>query len=307
MKTKHLSEAVFVDKTTLLKLKQKAQNFFIQQSRLPVDVGLGDSVSPFKTKGLDFQEVRVYQPGDDIRFIDWRITAKQNKPYTKLYTDEKERQIFILADMRTSMKFATKGVFKSVIVAKSAALLSFLAENKNDKIGFAILGSDKTESAFSQSGAESGRALIEGLEAYGTLENETINEEQTLLQTLTTSERLIRKGSMVFVLSDFSDMNEECSAIIKRIARKSVCSLVHIYDILEKEFPKGVFPISDGETISYIDVSSSTLQKRYKEIFNQRVEFLHSLSKSENVGYLPLKTTDDFMKKIIHYCKGGLV
>lgn len=307
MKTKHLSEAVFVDKTSLLKLKQKAQNFFIQQSRLPVDVGLGDSVSPFKTKGLDFQEVRVYQPGDDIRFIDWRITAKQNKPYTKLYTDEKERQIFILADMRSSMKFATKGVFKSVLVAKSAALLSFLAENKNDKVGFTILGCDKTESAFSQSGSESTRALVDGLVAYGALENEKVIEEQTLLQALTEAERLVRKGSMIFVLSDFSDINEECTTIIKRMARKSVCSLVHIYDVLEKEFPKGVFPISDGETVSYIDVSTSTLQKKYKEIFNQRLDLLNSLAKNENVGYLSLKTTDDFMKKIIHYCRGGLV
>lgn len=306
MKPKSIPQSVFVDKKNLLKLKQKAQYFSIHQNKLLADIGFGDSVSPFKTKGLDFQEVRVYQPGDDIRFIDWKITAKHNKPYTKLYTDEKERQIFLIVDMRSTMKFATQGVFKSVMAAKMATLLSFLAENKNDKIGFTILGDEELETSLSGAGSQNLLLLVDKLEKYGKLSDET-EQKSTFLKALSQSEKAIRRGSMVFIISDFSDFDEEAAVIIKRLSNKSVCSLIHTYDILEKEFPKGIFPITDGETFSYIDVKSDALQKKYQESFSKRMEALSTLAKKENVGYLPLKTTDDFLKNLIVYCKGGLI
>ena len=136
MKQPHFSESVYADKNVLLEMKKKAQMFSLAKNRLRADVGFGETASLFKTKGLDFQEVRVYQPGDDIRLIDWKITAKHNKPFTKLYTDEKERQVFLIVDMRSSMKFATTGVFKSVLTAECSSLISFLAENKKDKDPF---------------------------------------------------------------------------------------------------------------------------------------------------------------------------
>ena len=152
---------VFASKQDLIGLKKKANALKLKKSKLPSLTGTGEQFSPFKTKGLDFQEVRVYQPGDDIRLIDWRITAKHNKPYTKLFTDEKEKQVFIILDIRQSMKFATQGEFKSVVGAKTAGLLSFLAINNNDKFGFTILSDEKIECAYSGSNNETLASFFE--------------------------------------------------------------------------------------------------------------------------------------------------
>ena len=92
---KEWPSSVFANKQALIALKKKVNALKLKKSKLPALTGSGEQQSPVKTKGLDFQEVRVYQPGDDIRLIDWRITAKHNKPYTKLFTDEKERQVFM--------------------------------------------------------------------------------------------------------------------------------------------------------------------------------------------------------------------
>lgn len=306
MKKENVSETVYATKEQLLELKKKAQLFSMRKTKLLVDVGFGEHISPFKTKGLDFQEVRVYQPGDDIRLIDWKITAKHNKPYTKLYTDEKEQQVFIIADMRSHMKFATKGVFKSVMVAKCAAFLAFLAENKNDKLGFCVLGDEKMDCAVPQMGKESLTALLDRLSDFGQLSEDSL-EQMSLLQAISKSEKFIRRGANVFILSDFSDYTEEIAASIRRISKKATCSLVHIYDGLEKSFPKGYFPVSDGKEMAILNTKSKVFQKKYTSDFDMFVASLQELAQNERVGYLPLVTNEEFIHSLAFYCKGGLL
>lgn len=306
MKKESVPESMYATKEQLLELKKKAQLFSLGKTKLLVDVGFGEHISPFKTKGLDFQEVRVYQPGDDIRLIDWKITAKHNKPYTKLYTDEKEQQVFIVADMRSHMKFATKGVFKSVIAAKCATFLSFLAENKNDKLGFCVLGDEKMDCALPQMGKETLTALLDRLSAFGQLSEDSL-EKTSLFQAISKSEKFIRRGANVFILSDFSDYTEEVAASIRRISKKATCSLVHIYDRLEKSFPKGYFPVSDGKEIAMLNTKTKVFQKKYTSDFDMFVSSLQELAQNERVGYLPLVTNEEFIHSLAFYCKGGLL
>lgn len=301
-----VSESVYATKDMLFEMKKKAALFSLGKNKLMVDIGFGEHKSPFKTKGLDFQEVRVYQPGDDIRLIDWKITAKHNKPYTKLYTDEKEQQIFIIADMRSHMQFATKGVFKSVLVAKSGAFISFLAENKNDKIGFCIIQDDKIECALPQMGKETVISFVEALDRAGTISLDA-KEEMTLLQVLSKSEKFVRRGAMVFVISDFVDFDQECEAIIKRMSKKATCSLVHVYDEIEKKFPKGVLPITNGKDILFVDTKEAKFQKKYEQSYETFVATLKQIAQNERVGYLPLSTSEDFINQLAFYCKGGLI
>lgn len=307
MKKNHLPESVFPSKEMLLDMKKKASAFSLGKNKLQVTLGFGEHKSPFKTKGLDFQEVRVYQPGDDIRLIDWKITAKHNKPFTKLYTDEKERQVFIIADMRSHMQFATKGFFKSVITANSTAFIAFLAENKKDKIGFCIIENDKLECALPQTGNETLISLIDSLERVGYLPEEPIREDISLFQALSKSEKFIRPGAMVFVLSDFVDLDKDCSDIIRRISKKATCSLIHIYDELEKSFPKGIYPITDGKDFVLLNSNTKTFIDSYVWSFEKVVESLYESAKNERVGYLSLSTQSDFVNQIAFYCKGGLV
>ncbi len=307
MNQKHFSKTVYADKDSLFEMKKKAQMFFLAKNRLMSEVGFGETVSPFKTKGLDFQEVRVYQPGDDIRLIDWKITAKHNKPYTKLYIDEKERQVFLIVDMRLAMKFATKGSFKAVLAAKCSALISFLAENKNDKIGFCVVGEEKIECALPQSGKETLLSLIDVLSEAGKIAETLKQDEISLHQALLQSEKFVKKGALVFILSDFSDFDDSSEIIIKRMARHSVCSLIHIYDKVEKNFPQGVFPISNGSEILFIDSKKDNFQKQYDLLFQSTVDKLYLLTKNEKIGYLGLETDSDYLNRLIMYCKGGIV
>lgn len=298
--------SVFSTKEDLISLKKKAEAFKLKKSDLPVLTGTGEHASPFKTKGLDFQEVRVYQPGDDIRLIDWRITAKHNKPYTKLFTDEKERQVFVFVDMQQSMKFATKGMFKSVVAAKTAALLSFLAINQQDKIGFTILFDNKIECFFSNGGKETIVSFFDALEEAGnpvTGETPSVSFAEGLIK----SEKFIKKGALVFILSDFYQLDDEATNIITRLSKKATCSLFDIYDSIEKEFPKGVFPVSNGEEILFLNTKSKSFQKKYQTFLTEKTTKLNNLTNLKNMGYLSLNTNEDFLTKIASYCNGGLL
>ena len=128
------SAFVYADLDHLLRLKKQALRFQLKETNRKAYTGQGYTKSPFKSKGLDFQEVRAYQPGDDIRQIDWRVTAKYGKPFTKLYTDEKERQVFLICDMRSRMKFASRGRFNRLL--RHIRPLYYLIWRKTNRTGW---------------------------------------------------------------------------------------------------------------------------------------------------------------------------
>ena len=302
---KEWPSSVFANKQALIALKKKVNALKLKKSKLPTLTGSGEQQSPFKTKGLDFQEVRVYQPGDDIRLIDWRITAKHNKPYTKLFTDEKERQVFILLDMRSSLKFATQGEFKSVVGAKTAAILSFLALNNHDKLGYTLLSDDKIECAYSGANNETLISFFDKIEENAApFQKES---EISLNQALLKSEKMIKKGALVFILSDFFDYNDELKKTITRLSKKSLCSLFHIFDKVEKEFPHHILPVTNGSAVLFFNGKLKSFQKGYQNIFQNKRNFLLDLTSNPNIGYLPLSTEEEYVFKIASFCKGGLL
>lgn len=287
----------------LLYLKKQVLNSELKSINHQSYLGWGRAKSPFKSKGLDFQEVRAYQPGDDIRQIDWRVTAKYGKPFTKLYTDEKERQVFLICDMRTRMKFASRGVFKSVACACASALLAFLSGNKLDRLGFTLLTSKHVETVKAY-------AINDVLDGFLRLLEAASNPTETLVDTVMLSEGLeaaaplIRAGSLVFVLSDFSDWSESCEKIVRQWSQKSVCNLIHIYDIFETQLPSGIFPVSDGMRTTVIDTQSSHFQTNYANMFSKRVKQLKNAVNAGEIGYLPIGTDENIIAKVFSYCVG---
>ena len=296
---------VRADFKDLLSLKKRAVVPMIKTNRYAY-TGLGETKSPFKTKGLDFQEVRAYQPGDDIRLIDWRVTAKYGKPFTKLYTDEKERQVYFVCDMRTRMKFASKGAFKSVWVARIAAFLAYMAQNRGDKTAYTVLTADMIETSGAIQGNESVLSLIRTLESASNpdkLETDKFSLDQTLVE----SERLIRSGSILFILSDFSDWNDKCESIISRWSRKNTVALVHIYDKMEEQLPVGIFPISDGYHISFLNTEKTSFIHSYEESFRQIKQKLATAVQTYQLGFLPIRTDLNGIELVDAFCRGGIV
>ncbi len=287
----------------LLRLKKQAQRFELKETNRQAYLGWGQTKSPFKSKGLDFQEVRTYQPGDDIRQIDWRVTAKYGKPFTKLYTDEKERQVFLICDMRTRMKFASRGRFKSIVCAYATTLLAYLAANKSDRLGFTILTPETIETARAYGSHEVTDGLLKLL-VTSSDPTKIESDQITLQQALQKSKPLIRAGSLIFILSDFSDWSPACETIVRQWTQKSICGLIHIYDELEKQLPRGIFSVSDGKEISAIDTRSHHFQVDYADIFLKRTEALQNLARNFEIGYLPIRTDENIIPKILAYCIG---
>lgn len=294
---------VKVETNDLLNIKKQVARFTLKETNKKAYTGWGQAKSPFKSKGLDFQEVRVYQPGDDIRQIDWRVTAKYGKPFTKLYTDEKERQVFLICDMRSCMKFATRGAFKSVWCARVAALLAFLAQNKQDRLGFSILLADKIESGRLFNAKEAFDGLIQLLSRAS--DPSDIKEDTiTLTQALKASRPLVKDGSLIFIISDFSDWDDEALNIVQGWSLKSTCGFLHIYDPLEQTFPQGVFPVSNGKEIFAVDSRVAGFSKNFASVFEKRQENLLQAARRLEIGYAPMRTDEDVLLKVFRYCIG---
>ncbi len=296
---------VRADFDDLLSLKKRAVSPMPKTNR-QVYTGFGETKSPFKTKGLDFQEVRAYQPGDDIRLIDWRVTAKYGKPFTKLYTDEKERQVYFICDMRTRMKFASAGAFKSVWVARMAAFLAYMAQHKGDKTAYTVLTANIIETTGAEKGNNAVLSLIKTLENASEPHN-IVTDEITLEQALRKTETQIRAGGLIFILSDFADWNEQCERIIGRWSRKNTIALIHVYDKMEEELPAGIFPISDGYNISFLNTEKNAFIHTYQESFQSVRKRLVDTVQKYQLGFLSARTDMDNIAMVDTYCRGGRV
>ena len=283
----------------LTELKKQAENFLLPQSVHKSVSGFGNTYSPFKSRGLDFQEVRAYQPGDDIRQIDWHVTAKYGKPFTKLYTEEKERVIFFVVDCRSNMHFATHGDFKSVIAARLTTCVAAIAEHQQDKIGYLLLTDE---------GIVSGGRPDLGL--LPILLNDLVNpsgkkaHKGSWAQALKFLTQLLPAGSFVFFFSDFYDWQQEHSALLANVSDKNTFLLVSIYDQLETNLPADTLPFSDGEKTIVISASDKKTRQRFQDEWMKHQENLKRIASKYMWGYLPVTTDSDYINTLVHFCFG---
>ncbi len=297
-------KAVWVDFSLLLDIKKylhKSANFKNKRQSMH---GAGELKSPFKSKGLDFQEVRQYQAGDDIRQIDWRITARYNKPFTKLFTDEKQEQIIILCDLRSKMKFASKGVFKSVALAKMAAYIMFLSKHRQAHLDFVALLPNRIISSYKMPNQSKGLNLLKLLSDESNPNNmppDTSDFTAALKQTV----QLNKKGSVIFMLSDFFDISPVDESLIKQLSRHSTCHLIRIIDKLEQHLPPDILSLSNGTTTTQIDATSHYFQEQYANAYSAVSATLKSLQHNQHISGTTVHTDDNIMHRIGQYCMKG--
>lgn len=296
---------VLIDEAGLRALKLMTNSVVIQDSARNAYTGSGSSNSPFRTRGLDFQEIRAYQPGDDVRQIDWRTTAKYGKPFTKLYTDEKERPVYFVCDMRSRMKFASHGDFKSVVAARMTMFLAYLVEKKKDRIGSVILMPDllKTVDLRGNGGTEE---MIADFVAAGSPIPDK-NDTTTLEQALLLLAREAKNGAMIFICSDFSDLTEETIKILNRLSIRRTIALIHVYDEMEGMMPYGLWTITNGRRSETIDMTNKAYREAFEKPFQEQFKLIEDAVKKYGWGYICVKTTDDYLSKLTDYLrKGGM-
>ena len=280
-------------------LLKKVRQIEIKSRRLSDNVFGGEYLSTFKGRGMTFSEVRKYEFGDDIRSIDWNVTARYNEPFIKIFEEERELTMMLVVDISASEFFGTSTKFKRELITEISATLSFSALQNNDKVGV-ILFSDQIELFIPP---KKGKSHI--LRIIRELIEFKPNSKRTSISTaLSFLMRVIKKKSIVFILSDFIDSDYENS--IQLVSKKHDLTGIRIYDKIESNIPNlGIVPFRDNETsvINYVNTNSKSFKSNHTINYYKKVNYFEESFKKNGSGQISCQTDEDFVKKLLSYFK----
>ncbi len=259
----------------------------------------GDFKSSFKGRGMEFEEVRSYTYGDDVRDIDWRVTARKNQPYTKLYTEEKDREVYIWLDLSSKMRFGTKNELKSVTAAKTASLLGWFALANRDRLGLMIYDGNKTHIFKPQRDYENLLILLKKIEQISrNCLNET-QENQNIIKSLQLSSKRIGRKSIVFVISSFDFPNDDIKREISALSFNNDVYLLNIYDALEDIAPpKGEYLAQYQSKNQLLISSGKNFEQNYQAYFVNKRQLLKDFCIKFNCKYRQIRTDLPIYKQL---------
>jgi uncharacterized protein (DUF58 family) len=290
------NELISVSLKTLIDLAKPA--FGLNLHRLTIRAQQsGGYLSAFKGRGMEFDETRLYQPGDDIRSIDWRVTARTGKTHTKLFREEREKPVFISVDNRPTMQFATRGVFKSVQAKKLAALLAWIASQKGDRIGGQIFSQSSCRELKPQNGKHSVLHFLNAL----VIADQIADSDFTLSQALTRLSQHTRPGSLVYIISDFRGLDNQAENNLIKLSEHCDVVLIFVYDPLEKRLPKqGRYCFTDDQRKVVIDTSDKHKLANYRLHFEERLRKLKCIALRRGLALIQCSTQDDPVQRLRH-------
>jgi len=284
-----ISERISVSLKTLINLVGPAASLSLQPASIRSRQN-GGYVSHFKGRGMEFDETRLYQPGDDIRSIDWRVTARTGKTHTKLFREERERPVFIAVDDRAAMHFATRGVFKSVLAAKLAGLLAWTAQHHGDRMGGQIFSDNSCRELKPQNGRY---AVLRFLNAL-TQSEAGVSEAITLEHAWLRLSQHVRPGSLVYIISDFRGVDAKAESHLAKLAQHCDVVLIFIYDPLESSLPSsGRYRFTDEQREVIFDANDQRQLINYQQHFEQRLQQVQQIAKKKAMMFVQCSTTDD--------------
>ena len=277
-------------------LLKKVRRIEIKTRGLSRNIFAGQYHSAFKGRGMAFSEVREYQYGDDIRDIDWNVTARYVRPYVKVFEEERELTVMLLIDVSGSRDFGSVNVMKKEVITEIAATLAFSAIQNNDKIGV-VFFSDKIEKFIPpQKGKKHILYIIRELIDFHP--EETRTDISQVLKYLTNA---IKKRCTAFLISDFID-KEGFKDALTVANRKHDMVAIQVYDRRETELPAvGLMKIKDAETgkEQWIDSSAARVRAAYKEWWEKRQAKMSDTFKKCRVDSVSVRTEDDYVKALI--------
>jgi uncharacterized protein (DUF58 family) len=255
----------------------------------------GTHISRVKGRGVDFEEHRPYQPGDDIRTIDWRVTARSGRPFTKIFREERERPVIIGVDQGHNMYFGSQVAFKSVVAAEAAAILCWTTVDNGDRVGGVVFNDSSQELVKPRRSKRSALRFLNALADYNQelVHSHTQNAGQhsTLRQALEQMCRITKPGSSIYLISDFEHYDADCAQLVQQLATQSSMCCIMVYDALEEELPlPGLYSITDGHSRSALDTFSRSIRERYHQGFEQRVQQLRDNLVRCKVPLITLRT-----------------
>jgi len=285
-----------VDTKELLKKVRKIE---IKTRRLSDHIFSGEYHSSFKGRGMTFSEVRQYQFGDDIRSIDWNVTARYNEPYVKVFEEERELTMMLVVDISGSESFGTTQQFKRDILTEISATLAFSAIQNNDKVGLLLFSNEIELFIPPKKGKTHVLRIIREL-----IEFQPNSKKTDLTFALRYFSNVMKKKAIVFILSDFIDTGYDNA--LKIIGKKHDVTGIRVYDKLETELPKlGMVPMRDAENgeIVLVNTNSKTVRKNYKANYLKTVDYFEESFTKSGSGVINTRIDESYVKKLLGYFK----
>ncbi|MEZ0183816.1 DUF58 domain-containing protein [Flavobacterium oncorhynchi] len=280
-------------------LLKKVRKIEIKTKRLSNHIFSGEYHSSFKGRGMTFSEVRQYQYGDDIRNIDWNVTARYNEAHVKVFEEERELTMVLMVDISGSEGFGSKSQFKKDIVTEIAATMAFSATQNNDKIGL-ILFSDNVELYIPpKKGRSHVLRIIREL-----IEFEPKSQKTDIAQALKFLSGTQKKKAIVFMISDF--MSENYEQTLKIASKKHDITGVRVYDLREEKIPNlGMVSMLDAETgkIQLVDTGSKTVRMNYEKHYLERVNYFKEIFSKSGAGVVNTRVDENYVTKLLGYFK----
>jgi uncharacterized protein (DUF58 family) len=281
-------------------LIKKVRKIEIKTRRLSDHIFSGEYHTSFKGRGMTFSEVRQYQFGDDIRAIDWNVTARYNEPYVKVFEEERELTMMLMVDISGSESFGTKNQPKSEIVTEIAATMAFSATQNNDKIGL-ILFTDQIELYIPpKKGKSHVLRIIREL-----IEFQPKSKKTDLSQALKFLSSTQKKKAIVFVISDFI-VDDDYEKTLKIAAKKHDITGVRVYDIREEKMPNiGMVEMEDAETGEVLVVNTSSKKARlsYEKQYQDKVNYFKDIFSKCGSGTVNTRVDESYVTKLLGYFK----
>jgi len=277
---------------TTTEILKKVRELEIKSKKITTDLFTGEYHSAFKGRGMSFKEVREYHPGDDIRFIDWNVSARFGHPFSKVFEEERELTVMMLIDISASSLFGTTHATKRDIITEIAAVLSFSAVNNNDKIGVIFYSGEVEAYIPPKKGKQHALYIVREL-----LTKEPKHKGTQVSKALRLFNNTTRQKSIAFVLSDFLDANY--ADALRVAARKHDIIGIKVYDKMDMELPKAgmlqVQDAEDGET-KWVDTNNEYVRHEYQQEFFRVTDYSTESFKKAGCDLLHLKTGDDYVR-----------
>ena len=283
-------------------LLKKVRKIEIKTRRLSDSVFGGEYHSTFKGRGMTFSEVRQYQFGDDVRAIDWNVTARYNEPFVKVFEEERELTLMLVVDVSGSEFFGSGQQFKREVLTEIAATLSFSALQNNDKVGL-LLFSDQVELFIPpKKGRTHVLRIIREL-----LEYQPKSKQTDIRVALEFLSGILKKKAIVFLLSDFMDDSYEKT--LRIAAKKHDLTGIRVYDKREVGMPNiGLVPMLDSETqkTQWVNTASKAVRSQYQKAHQKHVDAFETLFRKNGAGTLHCSLEESYVKKLLGYFKARI-
>ena len=306
-----LPSGAYSDLETLLTSRFAARDLSLRQRKKALSQLAGPNKTRFRGRGIEFEEVRTYQPGDDIRTIDWRVTARSGGAYTKMFREERERPLLLFIDLRQPMFFGSHQCFKSVTAAYVGALLAWTGLNDGDRIGALLITNQSTHEVRPRRSKTNVLAVLRQILVHQQqLHRDSgigLDSGVSFANALGDLRRITHPGSAIYMISDFAGFQHgSVRKHLFQLSRHNEITALRVHDPLESELPAaGIYTISNGQQQQRIDTAATSLRHQFQQRAENRRQSLQQTFNKVGIPVLDISTDDSPVMVLRRYLGNG--